>query len=782
MNRTIAQLGSTISRPSIVTTSLPQRLQQQGRDWTCPRCRVQAAQQRRKNSGKAASKGFSLFSPSRSETLDQRTTIQVQQYRPLPDRYGRLEDEALVEYANLGPAWEEEMKPRPRVARPVRLRYRDEREEVSSALVARCPEALLHSLEKVVDDGEFIAGISNTQFTSILELLDPEFIVREKQLAHYNLHKPYKAWFHEMDLQHTLNRHVKQIKSLMLARLKAGKSLGVGDYRAILKVARAAGSKGLAEVVWGEMIARGVAPDIDCYKHLMGSLLWNGYHADDGAEGKLRHTNTYLSAHSQGKSNKFSKGYKFSIGPGGIKSQIDQLQEQMIASGLKMDEELYIFRMIAAAREGQLDAVKSVLQKQWGIYCSNAEEGEVTTQKPTSEHTFGFDSPRFLHAIVHCFCTNNDLATAIQLIGYISRTHSVIIPSPIWSLLFEWTFILSKRHYGRVAQDVGQSPAPFPEKSLVTLWSMISSSSTSSPNPPMFNRLISRLYERGLKDSFVSAVRLALGCHKSSRSPADSAVKHVEEAKEQGWPEHLLQPLRKKVQVLEMIRKRNHKFVRRWIEQALALTSSSMGQGLFWESRALLKLLRDCQEYLPEVVSFYTATGQVVFRSRSAAEVVVCKPQQARVSVRRLQAAHQKAPTAALNHWNAVQGQVERVHDSENGRLSQLQREQRLAMKIQEMSARGAEALQKRRDKELVRGQEAQGLYKGGILGRKVQQETSTESELVMEPEVVPVPVGQQSIMSTYRAMGERFRKDEDGSDDVESGSHGNLVPSPVLA
>lgn len=745
-SRPLLQISSAFSRTS-TNSALPfsQYFRSQNRDWTCPRCRVQIARQRRKKSDKTIRERFEFDGTENGigngigigngngnglpETLDQRTSALLQQCRPPSYQYGRLEDEASVEYSELGPIWENEMKPRPQDPFPVRLRYFDERDEVTRALTARSPEWLLQALDRVVDDRAHMSSISGTQYTAILELLDPEFLVKDFQLAHYNLYKPYKMWIHEMDLKHTLDEYAKKMNKLMAARVDAGKALGIADFKALLKVARATGRRDMAEATWENMQRQGVGPDIDCFKHYMGAIVWNGYYADDGAEGKLRHTKSYYEAHKHGRTTLFNDGCNFSLGGSGIMNEVGRLAEQMSGRGIKGDQDTYIFQMIAAAREGRLDAVKSILYTKWGIDVDNASENDsqASQNEMDLKNSPLAVSPRLMHAIVHCFCANNDLATALKIVGFISRTGGLTIPSATWSLIFEWSFILSKRRYGRVAKETGQYPSPYPESSLLTVWqTMLSFPYKILPNPPMLNRLIARLYERGLKESFLTALSLSLGCQDSSRAASDAALKKVQKAVNRGWPEELVRPLRQKLRTLEILRKRNHKYIRRWVEQALALSLSPMNYAPYWESRGLLSLLRKCENYLPEVVSFYTVTGHVTFRSRTAEAVVVSKQQQASVASRRLQASFYHPPFAAAKHWESVTRSAVANYQKEGDSILHLQREFRLEDKMRGAATRAEHALRKRREKEAARGYKAYEFDDEEAVEKSQRQSTSS--------------------------------------------------------
>ena len=737
LSRPLLQTSSAFSRtPTNSAVPFSQYFRSQNRDWTCPRCRVQIARQRRKKSDRADREGQGRDERDGNgngflETLDQRTSALLQHCRPPPYRFGRLEDEASVEYSELGSIWENEMKPRPQDSLPVRLRYSDERDEVMRALIARSPDRLLQALDMVVNDREYMGSISDTQYTAILELLDPEILVKDFQLAHYNLYKPYKMWIHEMDLKHTLDKYAMEMKKLMVARIDAGKVLGVTDFKALLKVARATGRGDVAGTIWDNLQTQGIGPDIDCFKHYMGAIVWNGYYADDGAEGKLRHTKSYYDAHKHGRTTLFNNGRNFSIGGSGIKNEVGRLAEQMAVRGIKGDQDTYIFQMIAAAREGQLDAVKSILYTNWGIDAENASEND--SQVSLTKTSLGISplaiSPRLMHAIVHCFCCNNDLATALKIVGFVSRTSGITIPSATWSLIFEWSFILSKRRYGRVAKEIGQYPPPYPESSLLTVWqTMLSFPYKIVPNPPMFNRLIARLYERGLKESFLTALSLSLGCQDGSRAASDSALKKVQKAVDRGWPEELVRPFRQKLRVLEILRKRNHKYIRRWVEQALALSLSPMNYAPYWESRGLLSLLRKCENYLPEVVSFHTVTGHVTFRSRTAEAVVDSKQQQASVASKRLQASFYNPPFAAAKHWENVTHSAVANYRTEGDSILHLQREFRLEDKMRGAAARAEHALRKRREKEAARGYKAYEFDDEEVDKKNQQQSTSSNS------------------------------------------------------
>jgi Mitochondrial ATPase expression len=111
------------------------------------------------------------------------------------------------------------------------------------------------------------------------------------------------------------------------------------------------------------------------------------------------------------------------------------------------DERIMCSLMVAFARTGSLKAIRWILRTNWGIIITVRNR-----QLEIEESSFGFPpgSPlalteRLLDAIVTSFCTNGEVAIALQLVAFASRPYDIPISNRLWFRLFEWTYIQSTK-------------------------------------------------------------------------------------------------------------------------------------------------------------------------------------------------------------------------------------------------------------------------------------------------------------------------------------------------
>jgi len=83
-----------------------------------------------------------------------------------------------------------------------------------------------------------------------------------------------------------------------------------------------------------------------------------------------------------------------------------------------------------------------------------------------------------------------------------------------WAELFEWTFVLATRRYGKAKND-GSELGQLPLASVESLWAtMVSEPYNINPTMPMYNRRIRALWKRQMYDEMLVAMQAGRKLHK----------------------------------------------------------------------------------------------------------------------------------------------------------------------------------------------------------------------------------------------------------------------------
>ena len=147
----------------------------------------------------------------------------------------------------------------------------------------------------------------------------------------------------------------------------------------------------------------------------------------------------------------------------------------MIEQGIMADSRAFCLLMTALAKEGDLVGVKSILKQAWDVDTDKPIDVDEDPQRPNalSRQSPPFPDDRVLWTIANIFGSNNDIPAALRVVDYISRQHSISIPSCVWEILFMWTYVLSVRRPWKVMTDMdwaGTALGKLPLQALASVW------------------------------------------------------------------------------------------------------------------------------------------------------------------------------------------------------------------------------------------------------------------------------------------------------------------------
>ncbi|KAL4795984.1 mitochondrial ATPase expression-domain-containing protein [Aspergillus venezuelensis] len=303
-------------------------------------------------------------------------------------------------------------------------------------------DALLHGEFK-----ELVATMPQAVFIEALHLLSPAYFTEPYKRILRPMH-PSAVEYKQFKPEQTIfDDFVKKLSAIIAIRHEAGHTLGLAEYTHLLDCARSIGDATMADYVWHSMRRHGVAPDVQCYNHLMAAKVWDG--ACTGLE-KYRVRALPFNYRKRRFGDKGWEGY----GTAGrsVRPRVRELFNEMTEAGHEGDEASIVNLLMASARVGDHGGIGRILKSIWNVDVDLLVKGEPCNVTEYARTSPFYPSGHLLTAVAHAYCTNNDLQAAIVTIGHISTCYDLDVPESVWDELFEWAFVLSRRRGGADAE------------------------------------------------------------------------------------------------------------------------------------------------------------------------------------------------------------------------------------------------------------------------------------------------------------------------------------------
>ena len=380
------------------------------------------------------------------------------------------------------------------------------------------PKLVMKAFIQASENPQYLQSLPQSTFERILELLAPEHHI-----------KPFTEFRDDWSLIKELWPRVERlvidytnIVDLLMTRWReAGRPFRLAEYRFMMKIACELRSQEMAENVRLDMEASEVEMDTTCYNYLIETKCWN-----EALDVKEWHHHRFIRYFTQ------ARKYIYRTGGGGIplngyKSYtvhgrksiqvvVSRHFSEMVEKGLVADVNTFRILLLAQGRAGQVAAVKSILRKAWDVDLDSVrveKDGAHTSQ--LSPDSPIYPTPLLLETIAHVFGYNNDLATAMRAVDYMSRKFTIEITRQTWFELLRWAYILSQQTpRGKVRRKTYRRGKFHRGKVLIRapldLWSaMLSPPYSIQPSLRMYRYLIRRLLELGSFTPIIEALREA---------------------------------------------------------------------------------------------------------------------------------------------------------------------------------------------------------------------------------------------------------------------------------
>ncbi|KAK0780397.1 hypothetical protein LTR02_005042 [Friedmanniomyces endolithicus] len=480
-------------------------------------------------------------------------------------------------------------------------------------LTARCMFAAAK-----VDDMDFIRGLSDRVFTQVLTVLEPANVISRFATANLKMNEATRNLVGTAPMDRVAAEYSHLVSDIVAMRRSRGFRLPLSDYAVLLRGARDLGNRKLSESLWRRMQHDSCVPTTECYNYYMAARVFHEYHNSAGNH-KLRVIPHNMSART---TNNPNAAYRtFRIGTGGLNEQVMAIFREMLSNGATADEESFRIVITAAAREGDMVSVKSVLRKVWNldvdaVLGSAAEADTALKQLPMDSPLFPTD--KLLSTIAHAFAINNDIPAALRLVDLVARHYDITIPEETWTQLFEWTSVLASPRTGVKAASDGTKTGQLPLQSVMSLWqTMTAAPYHIQPTMGMYDHLIKNLFYREMTPTVIEKMeegRLLFDQSVDDAWQRWRQLTHGIARHRRGESlEQSLESLRREWEYAEVRRKRSRFWCQRWLR---LLLGSSQGPSRFVDADSVFhsdfpRLLWSWRFFAPKTVFYEISTGMV---------------------------------------------------------------------------------------------------------------------------------------------------------------------------
>lgn len=517
---------------------------------------------------------------------------------------------------------------------------------VSDSLRREDAHQLIYFLGRACEDPMYLSSLPKTTISEILRLLDSQHLFDSLKFLYRHL-TPKNIDFlrgEARQMDDVFKYYKSKVRSIIDKLVADGRQLGLQDYKLLLNLARSMGDGEGAVQIWDDMIKHQVKPDTICYNHYFEARCWEDtYYPTEKTKTRIcsLYLNMRRTGHNQPQAGNSSErkdhlGYK--VGPGGVKQEVTTKFTEMIARRVRPDGQTYGFLMTAYSREGDLQAVKSILKSVWDVDVDAIMKSEDDFMSPAVVHA---DSPLhptsdLLFIIAHIFGSNSELAVAMRIVDHISRRFSIAIDRETWRELLEWTFALSKLR-SKQARDCGLHTGQLPPSSVERLWKIMTSPPYNiKPTIAMIDRVVRSFSRRDQADQMIHHMRAGLEFHESSQlSYKKLRLSIIRKTWLKGFFNESKHWLQHMAQVSLLRKYRDFLFISRWFRLLLRRRRGYRPEDriLIWERQTLPKAIELFWHYRPLAgISYLTASGKVEIKYDNELHLRVEKGQKYQMS------------------------------------------------------------------------------------------------------------------------------------------------------
>lgn len=443
-------------------------------------------------------------------------------------------------------------------------------EEKDQDKVARC----LYAAQDRLDFG-FVERIPEDTFTEVLRILEPQHNIGEIAEAYSGISEYAATQIGLMRPDQLMFEYGQMLQEVAFVRRRNGRRLTAAQYITLLRSAEYLGNWQLAKRLWEDLKHDDIQPDVHMYNAYLAAMMRIGWNSSSPKHRERVLNFNMLARKARRRDIPYAS---YSIGtPGGVKERSMVVLDAMLKNGITATEETYRSIITAAAREGEMDTVRSVLKTVWNIdikelMSPNRNETEPLRARELPRDSPHYPTPQLLWTLGHAFGMNSNIPTALRVVDFVSREYDIDVPRETWAILFEWTFVLAGPRWGssgRADRKLGQ----LPRSSLTTLWNtMTGDPYLVRPTMGMYTHMIKNLSIRGEPKMITAKMERAKPLADESRAARDTAWEDFERClirQELDLPIESLAMARRRWEGTAIIHAKNHRWMKRWMRLLL---------------------------------------------------------------------------------------------------------------------------------------------------------------------------------------------------------------------
>lgn len=494
-------------------------------------------------------------------------------------------------------------------------------EQLANAMEQRHPQAIAAFLFKYSDNVHLITSIPKSTWARILQqiLTQLDSLALRSSFPSFNKKRLRDIGYSSSRYRGTFT---ERVISMIRIRRDHGLGMDIGEYRIMFSHIAKSGDIDLARVLWSEMKAAELRPDLECFNAYMQTIVWrNNALTPVSSRRKPPPTNATLP-------------------PDGSVPAWEEartLMEQMRAESVLPDTKSYCIFLSAASQAGAFHEAESVLARAFGI---DARDGSAQVSRGEEHAAYLPPNTRLLGTIAELFGRQNRIPTALDIIDQVSSNYNIPVTRNVWYALARWAWnqariptherrdgsatrmrLTSVRKLGELMTAAPYSITP----SLALRDILLRSSGVGTEAErasPRFPRLLHQMEMgrleyigmlkrfRALQARHRRIKRNNYNRHQSHAGPGSSATTH------------------QKLINLHHQTKRSRVTLQRWARKVTLLKGIDFHQGPQkpefdkWRTVGLPNFILQWNTLLPDTVKYRVATGMVELHFRTRAERV----------------------------------------------------------------------------------------------------------------------------------------------------------------
>lgn len=323
-------------------------------------------------------------------------------------------------------------------------------------------EKIMFVLQGTPEGERFIETANDAEFSRALCALDPKHFVEPYITLYRNLdpHLHFNMRFRSCrSLEDRWDQYSILLDAVIAKRVAAGHHLTRDTLRHILLWAGSMGDYQLARDVFGDLIPqREMEPDLECFNSYLKACVWASWHETrfrnrsrviKAFAGVRRDSYHWRTPRKAPQGEEFDPPQRPPLSPPETRQTALDIFQQLTNQGFTGNEDTYTSLMLAMSQAGDLEAVKSILKSVWNVNVDlllQYDEEEIESPTYYEDHSPLRPTELLLSSIVYIFGNHNNMSLAYLLLDYVSRNYNLSVPEPVWSRLYETTFVLSCKH------------------------------------------------------------------------------------------------------------------------------------------------------------------------------------------------------------------------------------------------------------------------------------------------------------------------------------------------